>query len=176
MHSYNVRPLLSTDAESLLKFEVENREWFETHIDPRAPSFYSLQGVKEHIQSYLDGLAAGSWQPFVIEDGNGQIVGRANLKDINLPLGSAEVGYRIARHACGQGLATLALKHLIVEAKSRWQLTQLIAEVYEENSASRKVLERCGFSIEDKAVEDRATHPWQFILSIRALTTNPAVA
>jgi ribosomal-protein-alanine N-acetyltransferase len=176
MHSYKVRPLNSTDIESLLKFEVENREWFESHIDPRAPSFYSLQGVREHIESYLDGFAAGNWQPFVIEDGNGQIVGRANLKDINLPLGSAEVGYRIARHACGQGLATLALRHLVLEARTRWQLTQLVAEVYEQNSASRKVLERCGFSIEDKPLENRADKPWRFILSIPALSTNPAVA
>lgn len=176
MHSYKVRPLNSTDIESLLKFEVENREWFESHIDPRDPSFYSLKGVKEHIENYLDGFAAGNWHPFVIEDENGQIVGRANLKDINLPLGSAEVGYRVARHACGQGLATLALKHLILEAQTRWQLTRLVAEVYEQNSASRIVLERCGFSIEDKPLKDRAYNPWRFILSIRALTTNPAMA
>jgi ribosomal-protein-alanine N-acetyltransferase len=176
MHSYKVRPLNSTDTESLLKFEVENRAWFETHIDPREPSFYSLQGVEVHIESYLDGFAAGNWQPFVIEDDNGQIVGRANLKDINLPMGSAEVGYRIARHACGLGLATLALNHLILEAQTRWQLTQLVAEVYEENSASRKVLERCGFTIDEKPLEDRANNLWRFILLIRALSPNPAVA
>jgi ribosomal-protein-alanine N-acetyltransferase len=151
MKTFKIRELKSTDTEALLAFEVRNREWFETHIDARDPSFYSLQGVAEHIQGYLSGFAIGAWHPFVIEDCNEKIVGRANLKSIDPATGSAEVGYRIDRDACGQGLATQAVRHLIEQAQRRWQLTQLIAYVFKENVGSRKVLERCGFVLEQSS-------------------------
>ncbi|WP_434706354.1 GNAT family N-acetyltransferase [Pseudomonas sp. Z1-12] len=145
MKPFRIRELESADAQALLAFEIHNREWFESQIDPRAPAFYSLTGVADHIESYLADFAEGAWHPFVIEDSNGRIVGRANLKGIHSSHGCAEVGYRIDQRACGQGLATLALKHLIQEARMRWNLTRLVAYVYESNVGSRKVLERCGF-------------------------------
>lgn len=145
MQPFRIRELEITDVQALLAFEIHNRAWFESQIDARDPAFYSLTGVTDHIESYLADFAAGAWHPFVIEDASGRIVGRANLKGIDAPHGCAEVGYRIDQRVCGQGLATLALKHLIQEARMRWGLTQLVAYVYENNVGSRKVLERCGF-------------------------------
>ncbi|MNO10102.1 hypothetical protein D3C81_2337380 [compost metagenome] len=55
-----------SDAQALLAFEIRNREWFESHIDAREPSFYSSQGVADHIESYLSDFAVGAWHPFVI--------------------------------------------------------------------------------------------------------------
>ena len=166
MDSFSVRELKRTDAEALLAFEIHNREWFETHIDARDPSFYSLQGVADHIEGYLADFAIGAWHPFVIEDASQTIVGRANLKSIDVSERSAEVGYRIAQSVCGQGLATLALKHLIQAAQVRWELRQLVAYVYEENVGSRKVLDRCGFLPEQPSCSDRIGDERRFVLTI----------
>ncbi|MGF6514357.1 ribosomal-protein-alanine N-acetyltransferase [Pseudomonas sp. BT76 TE3572] len=166
MEPVTIRTLQSTDAEALLTFEVDNREWFERHIDARGAAFYSVQGVTEHIAAYLADHAAGIWHPFVIEDADGQIVGRANLKDIDTSARSAEVGYRIAQSACGQGLATLAVKHLIQQAQLRWNLKQLAANVYAENIASAKVLKRCGFLIEQVSRQAGTDQEYRFGLSI----------
>jgi len=166
MESFSVRALKRTDAEALLAFEVHNREWFESHIDARDPAFYSLRGVADHIESYLSEFAVGAWHPFVIVDCSQTIVGRANLKSIDLVTGSAEVGYRIAERACGQGLATLALRHLIQEAQVRWGLTQLVAFAYKENTGSRKVLDRCGFKLEQPSCHDNTGHEERFVLRI----------
>lgn len=166
MHPINIRELKVTDAPALLAFEVANRLWFESHIDPRDPSFYSLEGVTEHIENYLADFAAQAWHPFVIEDYRGKIVGRANLKSINSPQGCAEVGYRIAEGACGQGLATLALRRLIDEARERWGLRQLVAYVYEDNVGSQKVVERCGFSLDQGGCDDKGWGERRFVLLI----------
>jgi ribosomal-protein-alanine N-acetyltransferase len=166
MKPFRVRELKSTDAEALLAFETHNRDWFESQIDARDPSFYSLQGIADHIESYLSDFAIGAWHPFVIEDSSERIVGRANLKDINSTQSSAQVGYRIAQSACGQGLATLALRHLIQEAQMRWKLTQLVAYIYEENVGSRKVLGRCGFLAEQPYGDDETGGECRFVLSI----------
>jgi ribosomal-protein-alanine N-acetyltransferase len=93
-------------------------------------------------------------------------VGRANLKSIDRSERSAEVGYRIAQSVCGQGLATLALKHLIQEAQVRWELRQLVAYVYEENVGSRKVLDRCGFLSEQLSCNDKSGDECRFVLTI----------
>lgn len=164
MKPFRIRDLTSADTEALLEFEVRNREWFESQIDPREPDFYSSQGVAEHIDCYLADFAIGLWHPFVIEDSGGRIVGRANLKGINSSGQAAEVGYRIAQEACGQGLATLALNHLIEQARERWGLTQLVAYVFEDNLGSKKVLERCGFRLEQPSGGDAAE--CRFVLSV----------
>jgi len=166
MKSVRIRTLENTDAEALLTFEWNNREWFERHIDARDAVFYSVQGVTEHITAYLSDYAAGIWHPCVIVDSGGTIVGRANLKDIDTSRRSAEVGYRIAQSACGQGLATQAVKHLVQEAKLRWNLNQLVANVYAANIGSAKVLKRCGFLIEHTSGQEGTDQKYRFGLSI----------
>jgi ribosomal-protein-alanine N-acetyltransferase len=161
--SFSVRELRRTDIEALLVFEAQNRAWFESHIDARAPSFYSVEGVTEHIDGYLSDFARGVWHPFVIEDAAGRIVGRANLKGIDTTARFAEVGYRIAQSACGQGLATHALEHLIEQAQTRWALTHLVAYVFPQNAGSRRVLERCGFLPEPALNQNTASAERRFV-------------
>ncbi|CAI8891281.1 Acetyltransferase, ribosomal protein N-acetylase [Pseudomonas sp. IT-P44] len=167
METVTIRTLQNTDAEALLTFERDNREWFERHIDARGAAFYSVQGVTEHIAAYLSDYAAGTWHPFVIVDAGGKIVGRANLKDIDTSARSAEVGYRIAQSACAKGLATRAVRHLIEQAQLRWDLNQLVANVYVDNIGSAKVLERCGFVIEQTSRQAGADQEYRFGLSIQ---------
>ncbi|WP_455923666.1 GNAT family N-acetyltransferase [Pseudomonas putida] len=162
MQPFSLRELRSGDVEGLLAFERDNRDWFEAHIEARDPAFYSHQGVAAHIEAYLSGLANGTWHAFVIEDAGGAIVGRANLKDIDREGRTAQVGYRVAQAACGQGLATMGLRHLIRKAQARWGLEHLVAHVFAGNVGSRKVLLGCGFvpdATAPHAGEDRFVLP-----------------
>lgn len=139
------RLLSPGDAPALLAFERANRAWFEAHIDARAPDFYKLAGVAAHIEDCLARHAAGSMHPGLLVDGDGSILGRGNLKDIDCATGRAEVGYRIAASACGRGLAGVVLRHLMELAYGQWQLARLDAHVTVANAASARVLERAGF-------------------------------
>lgn len=145
MHTYNIRTLRLADADPLLRFELDNRAWFEQHIDARDDAFYTPDGVRAHIRQYLDAHANGTWHPCVLLDREGVLVGRANLKGICRQMDSAEVGYRVARHLTGNGLATRALQHLVELARSRWGLRRLEAYVTLDNAASARVLEKNGF-------------------------------
>ncbi|MBF7144786.1 MULTISPECIES: GNAT family N-acetyltransferase [Pseudomonas] len=168
-----IRELQHTDAPALLAFEQANRAWFDAHIEARPPSFYSLDGVAEHIDTYLQGLAAGTWHPFVLCTPKGDIVGRANLKAINQAAGEAEVGYRIAQQATRQGLATLALEHLMYQARVRWALHALVAWVFDENRGSRRVLERCGFHEAMTNASEIATRERRFVYPLLPLGDKP---
>jgi ribosomal-protein-alanine N-acetyltransferase len=155
MNTLTIRTLRRDDAAPLLAFEQANRAWFERHIDPRPDDFYSVDGIHVHIRQFLDEHEQGSLHPCVIVDEHGQLIGRANLKDIDGQTQTAEVGYRIGEQQAGKGLATAALRHLIALAQDEWRLQRLCAYAIDGNAASIRVLERCGF-VQGEAVPDIA--------------------
>ena len=57
--SFVVSTLQSIGAEPLLKFELEIRQWFERNIAARNAAFYLLEGVTDHVASYLSYLSFG---------------------------------------------------------------------------------------------------------------------
>jgi ribosomal-protein-alanine N-acetyltransferase len=146
MNTFYIRTLRRDDACRLLEFEQKNRHWFEQHIEARGAAFYSPGGVQEHIDLFLEAHAQGRLHPCVIVDGDGTIIGRPNLKDIDQRAGIAEIGYRIAESHAGNGLATDAVRFLIELARREWQLKQLCAYVAHQNTASIRVLEKCSFT------------------------------
>lgn len=44
-----IRAISAEDGEALLAFELENKSWFEEHIEARAERFYSSAGVWERL-------------------------------------------------------------------------------------------------------------------------------
>jgi len=75
----------------------------------------------------------------------GEVVGRVNLIDV--AAGSAELGYRIAQKAAGQGLATAAVREVRELAATQYGLSRLRAKATTDNPASQTVLERNGFVV-----------------------------
>lgn len=153
--SLHIRLLSRDDTASLLQFEFNNRAWFETQIAARPTAFYSLEGVQRHISALLVDHAAGKFHPCLLVNYEGEILGRANLKDINQEEGSAEVGYRIAYQHQGKSFASAALLHLIAIARFEWHLQRLYAYVLDGNPASARVLQKAGF-IADQVIPNLA--------------------
>ena len=61
-----------------------------------------------------------------------------------------EVGYHIAKPCTGRGYATEALAAFLPFALDKAGVCSLDGIVLEENAASRRVLEKCGFELEVK--------------------------
>ncbi|MCD6004159.1 GNAT family N-acetyltransferase [Halomonas sp. XH26] len=148
--AFSFRQIAPEDAAELLLFEATERDWFEQHIEARAEHFYTPEGISQHIHEYLALNAQGRMRPLIIQH-RGAIVGRANLREIEN--GYAKVGYRIAQHACGNGLAQKALNHLISEARCVYQINTLTATVSLDNHASQRVLKKAGFEVMEKLPE-----------------------
>ena len=72
---------------------------------------------------------------------DGQVVG--NIASFPDESGQREVCYWIGRQYWGRGIATQALSLLLGQVQER----PLYARVAKDNPASRRVLEKCGFSI-----------------------------
>ncbi|EEX94107.1 GCN5-like N-acetyltransferase [Vibrio orientalis CIP 102891 = ATCC 33934] len=133
------------DAEQLLIFESENKSWFEQFIPPREQDFYSLDGVKAHIQEFLLEYKCRQLLPLLIKDNNQTIVGRLNFSNLDFKKKSAHVGYRVGQRFVSQGVATRALERgkVILNAQG---VERLFAYAEVENKASQKVLLSNGFT------------------------------
>lgn len=136
-----LQPLRLDHAPALLAFERENRAYFAASIPDRGDAFFAEFDAR--LARLLAGQAAGTDYPHLLVTERGEVVGRVNLTAV--ADGSAELGYRIAEKAAGQGLATAAVRRVRELAATEYGLTRLRARVTRDNPASRRVLEHNGF-------------------------------
>ena len=140
-----IRDLEMGDADNLLEFELENRVWFEEFMTARPKGFYGLAAVREHIRAHLIARQRGRFHGCVVLGEEGKIIARANLREIVLSQGIADVGYRVGQAHVGRGVASAATRYLMALAYEEWRLKQLRAYVIVDNVASCRVLEKNGF-------------------------------
>jgi ribosomal-protein-alanine N-acetyltransferase len=80
---------------------------------------------------------------------DGEAVGGIGLKlDTDIERVSAEIGYWLGESVWGRGLATAAVRALSEHAFDAFGLTRLFALPFAHNTASRRVLEKAGFTLE----------------------------
>ena len=130
--------------KQLLRFELENRSWFESLIAPRGNAFYSEQGVSAHIEVEIDKVNSGNaYCGLLIQ--NNEIVARANLR--NICAKKAIVGYRVSKRFTSKGYASFCLAELVKIAKIEFGVQALEAKVLDNNPASKHILLKNGFKV-----------------------------
>ena len=128
-------------APAVLAFELANRSYFAAFVSDRGDEFFDR--FAEQYTALLAEQEAGASAYYVLVDEDGSIPGRFNL--YRFADGTAEVGYRVAQHAAGRGLATATVRELCRLAAARHGLHTLRAATSHANTASQKVLVKAGF-------------------------------
>jgi ribosomal-protein-alanine N-acetyltransferase len=82
---------------------------------------------------------------------DGAVIGECGLKHAPGPGGSAEIGYGLAHTWRANGYGTEAVGGLIGWLGGLSACRRVTAEVHETNVASRRLLERLGFAIDESA-------------------------
>jgi [ribosomal protein S5]-alanine N-acetyltransferase len=125
----------------VLRFELENREFFARSISDRGDDYFT--GFDEGYAELLADQAAGQVYFHVLTDDDASVLGRFNLYAV--ADGTAEVGYRVAERAGGRGLAKLGVRLLCARARDDHGLKRLTAAASKDNPASLAVLRATGF-------------------------------
>jgi ribosomal-protein-alanine N-acetyltransferase len=128
-------------AQAVLAFELANRAYFAASVSDRGDEFYD-QFTDRH-GALLAEQEAGICAFYVLVAEDGSVLGRFNLYDFED--GTAELGYRVAQHVAGRGVATATVRELCRLAAARHGLRTLRAATARENAASQKVLAKAGF-------------------------------
>lgn len=133
--------LRADHAPAVLAFELANRAYFAAVISDRGDEFFD-QFTERH-NDLLAEQEAGICIFHVLIGDDGSVLGRFNLFDVKD--GTANLGYRVAQHAAGRGVATATVTELCQLAAAHYGLHTLRAATAHQNVASQKVLIKAGF-------------------------------
>ncbi|WP_225810945.1 GNAT family N-acetyltransferase [Streptomyces spinosus] len=128
-------------APAVLDFELSNRAYFAASISDRGDDYF--EQFTDRYNALLAEQETGTCAFHVLLAEDGSVLGRFNL--VGIENGTAELGYRVAEHAAGRGLATETVRELCRLAARRHGLRVLRAATSHRNVASRRVLAKAGF-------------------------------
>ncbi|MFC5004640.1 GNAT family N-acetyltransferase [Dactylosporangium cerinum] len=133
--------LRADHGAAVLAFELANRAYFAASISDRGDAYF--EQFAERHRAMLAQQEAGTDAYYVLVAEDGSILGRFNLFLVGDA--TANVGYRVAQHVAGRGVATATVRELCRLAAVDHGLRTLRAAASHDNAASRKVLSKAGF-------------------------------
>lgn len=128
-------------AAAVLAFELVNRAYFAAWITDRGDEFFETFTERHSALLTEQEAGAGAYHVLVAEDGS--VLGRFNL--VFVDEGVAELGYRVAQHVTGRGVATAAVRGLCLLAATQYGIRTVRAAATTDNTPSQKVLSKAGF-------------------------------
>jgi RimJ/RimL family protein N-acetyltransferase len=93
--------------------------------------------------AYADG---GAWTWLIVDD-DGRVAGECGVKGPPTSDGVVEIGYGLAGPSRGRGLGGRAVAALVAELGHHPGVRRVEAHVVADNLASRRLLERLGFTL-----------------------------
>ena len=147
--------MLRTERLLLRPWRPEDREPFaRLNADPAVMEFFPATLTREQSDAFADRIEAqfaehglGVW---AVEDlGSGEFIGFAGLlhQTFEAPFTPAyEIGYRLARHAWGRGLATEGARAAVADAFERMALPEIVSLTAVGNRRSRAVMRKLGMT------------------------------
>lgn len=152
MSSLTLYPIAEAEAAELLRFETENRAYFERSIAGFGDDYYRLETLKQVIAERTEDWSSGKAYYYLIRDAAGELVGRVSLFGVRRgPAQRAEIGYRVAERHGGKGYATAAVGQVVKDAFEVYGLHRLEAATSPKNVASQIVLLKNGFEFWGRA-------------------------
>jgi len=142
-----LREIKISDAESMFSY-AGNRETtksmsWKTHT--------SIEMTMEYIRSIIPLYESGIFYDWAIElKSNMSMIGTCGLINVQKNLDYAEIGYIIHQDYHRKGYGYEAVSRLIEFSFLDLSLKKLYARIFPENSASICLVQKCGFSLEEK--------------------------
>ncbi|PWB69892.1 MAG: GNAT family N-acetyltransferase [Anaerolineales bacterium] len=147
-----LRPVIISDLPIL----------FEQQADPESSAMAAFPSrTKEEFDTHWAKIMADETVILRVIEVDGQVAG--HLVSWEMREGR-EVGYWLGREFWGKGIATESLNQFLGVVKTR----PLFAHVAKHNTASRRVLEKCGFTVigEDKYTNRIKQKVEEFVLRL----------
>ena len=140
-----IRPFRESDAEDA----------FEWRSDPEVNRFmpYPCDDNVEELRQRIKEWITDNDKYAIVLKATDKVIGDISLEWSEKD-GVHEIGYNINRSFWRKGYATEAVKALIQWAFNAPQVIAIEAETESENTASIRVLEKCGFKLNGKIGEE----------------------
>jgi len=143
MPSFTLRPFNLSDSKSLA-YHANNRKIWEFVRD-----VFPHPYTEEDAESFINYSIETKTEIIFAIDVDGSAVGAIglHLKD-DVYKNNGEIGYWIGVEYHGKGIVTQAISQIVDIAFNKYNLLRVYAEVFSNNPASARVLEKNGFTLE----------------------------
>ena len=145
MTEVTLRPWREGDENSIARY-ADNAK-IAANLRDVFPSPYTREDAAAYVESCIQNEGRGQLCRAIVVDG-------AAVGSISLTLGSdvyrrsAELGYWLGKPFWGRGIMTAAVTAMCREGFGTWDIVRIHAEPFARNAASRRVLEKAGFTLE----------------------------
>ena len=142
-----LRPIAVSDAPTL--FEARGDAEVMRYWD--WPAQKDVAAVEQVFAEHVPELTSETtkWWAVALSP-DGPAIGECDLSEIDTHHGRAEVGFLFARRHWGQGYAREAMERVIEYGFNELGLERLWARFHDGNAASKRLLEKLGFTYEGR--------------------------
>ena len=157
-------PELTTERLTLRRMMVlDTDDMYEYACRPDVTKYLTWhphpdrEDTREYLEYLGNRYSAGMFYDWaVIYEPDCKMIGTCGFTAFNCTSDSAEVGYVLNPEYWGKGIATEALTRVLQFAFEELKLHRVEARFMEDNDASRKILERFGFTDDTRKKESIA--------------------
>jgi len=142
-NDYKIRCWEKSDAESLVKYADNRKIWL--NLRDIFPHPYSRDDAQHWIDFCLSQEPVRNFAITAADDAIGGI-GLVFGEDVHCQ--TAELGYWLGEPFWGRGIMSRAVTSFTEYAFKKFQLKRIFAEPFASNQASRRVLEKAGYTLE----------------------------
>ncbi len=145
-------PVLNDHAE-WVRIREESADFLQAWEPIRRADQHSYSQFKERVSWSRESFRTGRAMPLVIfRQSDDQLIGAITLDNIRRgPSMAATVGYWLGEPYTKEGYMREALERVVAYAFSELDLSRIEAAILEENTSSRRLLEKTGFRYEGVA-------------------------
>lgn len=137
-----LRPTTLDSISDIYKAIKSNRNYLRTWL-PFVDSTTDESYTRAYVQSVIDNEEV----QYSIYDFN-KFIGRIGFNHMDSINHKAEIGYWIIEEAQGKGIITKSVKELLMLAFTDLNLNKIVIKAGVENTKSRSIPERLGFTLE----------------------------
>ena len=137
-----LRPTTLELASDIYEAIIGNRSYLRTWL-PFVDSTTDESYTRAYVQSVIDNEEI----QYSIYDSN-KFIGRIGFNHMDSINHKAEIGYWIIEEAQGKGIITKSVKELLMLAFTDLNLNKIVIKAGIENTKSRSIPERLGFTLE----------------------------
>ena len=148
-----LRPPRASDHEAWAAL----RQASHAYLQPWEPIWpeddLTRAAYKRRLSIYAREMDAGNaWPFFIFADSDQALVGAITLSNVRRGVAeSGTLGYWVGQAHAGRGYATAAVRAVVAHAFDDLKLHRVEAACVPTNHASRRVLEKAGFTLEGRA-------------------------
>ena len=148
-----LRPPRAADHEAWAALRQASHAWLQPWEPTWPEDDLTKAAFRRRLSIYAREMEAGNaWPFFIFADADQSLLGAITLSNVRRGVAeSGTLGYWVGQAHAGRGYATAAVRAVVAHAFDDLKLHRVEAACVPTNHASRRVLEKAGFTLEGQA-------------------------